>query len=148
MDGLVRQVVAYADTDAGGIMYHGRYIELAERSRLQWILDGDLSFDAIATQHDTLLVIHKLSSVHHAPARLENVLFARTELMQMGSAKARWRTTISHGSRLVATVTADVVAVSAVRKELARFPSTLVNTFSHRLGGVSFAPSLCNVLHN
>lgn len=24
--------IAYADTDAGGIVYHGRYIEIAERA--------------------------------------------------------------------------------------------------------------------
>lgn len=29
--------VAYADTDAGGIMYHGRYIEIAERARMNWL---------------------------------------------------------------------------------------------------------------
>ena len=29
--------VAYADTDAGGIMYHGRYIEVAERARMNWL---------------------------------------------------------------------------------------------------------------
>ena len=26
--------IAYADTDAGGIAYHGRYIEIAERARM------------------------------------------------------------------------------------------------------------------
>ncbi|GEM_PF-2285645 len=26
--------IAYADTDAGGIVYHGRYIEIAERARM------------------------------------------------------------------------------------------------------------------
>ena len=25
--------VSYADTDAGGVVYHGRYIEMAERAR-------------------------------------------------------------------------------------------------------------------
>ena len=31
--------IAYADTDAGGIAYHGRYIEIAERARMN-ILRG------------------------------------------------------------------------------------------------------------
>ena len=31
--------IAYADTDAGGIVYHGRYIEIAERARMN-ILRG------------------------------------------------------------------------------------------------------------
>ena len=41
--------VAYADSDAEGIMYHGRYIEVGERARSNWsknivIPDGDLGF--------------------------------------------------------------------------------------------------------
>ena len=41
--------VAYADTDAFGIMYHARYIEVAERARMNWsknvkIPDGDSGF--------------------------------------------------------------------------------------------------------
>ena len=41
--------IAYADTDAGGIAYHGRYIEIAERARMDIlrgikIPNGDLGF--------------------------------------------------------------------------------------------------------
>ena len=31
--------IAYADTDAGGIVYHGRYIEIAERARMDVLRD-------------------------------------------------------------------------------------------------------------
>lgn len=133
MDGLVRQVVAYADTDAGGIMYHSRYIELAERSRLQWVLDGSQSFESIKKVHDTLLVIHKLSAIYHATARLEDELSARTRLIKMSAARSSWLTTIRHGTRLLATVTVDVVAVSSTRKQLTRLPDALVDNFSHRI---------------
>ena len=41
--------VAYADTDAEGVMYHARYIEIAERARFDFskkipIVDGDIGF--------------------------------------------------------------------------------------------------------
>ena len=41
--------IAYADTDAGGIAYHGRYIEIAERARMNILRgikfpDGDVGF--------------------------------------------------------------------------------------------------------
>ena len=41
--------IAYADTDAGGIAYHGRYIEIAERARMNWLRGavppaGDVGF--------------------------------------------------------------------------------------------------------
>ena len=41
--------IAYADTDAGGIAYHGRYIEITERARMNILRgikfpDGDVGF--------------------------------------------------------------------------------------------------------
>ena len=30
-------VVAFADTDAEGIVYHARYLEIAERARMNWL---------------------------------------------------------------------------------------------------------------
>nr|WP_315261763.1 thioesterase family protein [uncultured Limnohabitans sp.] len=130
MHGLVQQVVAYVDTDAGGIMYHSRYIELAERSRLQWVLDKSMSFETIAKEHDTLLVVHKLSAIFHAVAKLEEELYARTTLIKISAARSRWQTNIYRGSKLITTVTADVVAVSAVQKKLARLPAALIDIFS------------------
>ena len=43
--------IAYSDTDAGGIVYHGRYVEIAERARMEMIRgivfpDGDNGFVA------------------------------------------------------------------------------------------------------
>lgn len=133
MHGLVRQVVAYVDTDAGGIMYHSRYIELAERSRLQWVLDRSMSFEAIAKEHDTLLVVHKLSAIFHAVAKLEEELCARTTLIKISAARSRWQTNICRGTKLITTVTADVVAVSAVQKQLARLPDALIDIFSDQV---------------
>jgi acyl-CoA thioester hydrolase len=41
--------IAYADTDAAGIVYHARYVEIAERARMNWLKysmppDGDIGF--------------------------------------------------------------------------------------------------------
>ena len=41
--------IAYADTDAEGIVYHARYLEIAERARMNWLrgklnADGDVGF--------------------------------------------------------------------------------------------------------
>jgi len=57
MDTIIRKpkvhtfpfTIAYADTDAGGIVYHARYLEIAERARMDWLKgnmppEGDLGF--------------------------------------------------------------------------------------------------------
>ncbi|MEK6748749.1 MAG: thioesterase family protein [Pseudomonadota bacterium] len=132
MYGIVRQTVAYADTDAGGVMYHGRYIELAERSRLQWMIGEGYSFDTIAHDHDTLLVVHKMTATFRTPARLEDELIAHTVLESVSAARSIWRTDIVRGQDIVAKVNADVVAVSARRKQISRLPDELLRSLSRK----------------
>ena len=133
MNGLVQQIVAYADTDVGGVMYHGRYMELAERSRMQWILECAQSCSAIAKTYDILLVVHKLAATFHAPAYLEECITASTKLLRIDQARSCWQTEIHRGNQLLTTVNVDVVAVSATKKQLVRFPEALVDTLSLRI---------------
>jgi acyl-CoA thioester hydrolase len=133
MDGAVRLTVAYADTDAGGVMYHGRYVELAERSRLQWMLDTGHGLNAIAERFDVHLVLHKLQAEFDRPARLEDTLVARTALMAISAARATWRTDIYRGEDRLARLQADVVAVSASRHALTRFSDDLLQLLSPRV---------------
>lgn len=130
MDGTIRLTVAYADTDAGGVMYHGRYIELAERSRLQWTLDVGLSLPEIAAVFDVQLVVHKLHAEFDRPARLEDTLVAQTALVSAGAARSVWRTDIHRGDQRLARIRADVVAVSTSRQALTRLPDALLDRLS------------------
>ncbi|MBN1324721.1 MAG: thioesterase family protein [Alphaproteobacteria bacterium] len=72
--------IAYADTDAGGIVYHARYVEIAERARMKWMMDttpqnGDIGF-----------VIKKLSVQYIKPLRLADDFVIETRLAKLGSA--------------------------------------------------------------
>lgn len=72
--------IAYADTDAGGIVYHGRYIEIAERARMQWLrghfaADGDLGF-----------VVRELAIKYLRPLRLGDDLVVESRVIKQGAA--------------------------------------------------------------
>lgn len=72
--------VAYADTDAEGIMYHGRYIEIAERARTNWskhitIPDGDVGF-----------VVRELNIKYMRPILLNEDFIVETMPVKVGSA--------------------------------------------------------------
>jgi len=72
--------VAYADTDDQGIMYHGRYIEVAERARSNWskgiiIPDGDFGF-----------IIHDLNIKYLSPILLGEDFVVETRLIKIGTA--------------------------------------------------------------
>lgn len=72
--------VAYADTDAGGIMYHARYIEVAERARSNWskhivIPDGDMGF-----------VVRELDVKYMHPLLLNDEFVIETKPIKIGMA--------------------------------------------------------------
>ncbi|MDR1071363.1 MAG: thioesterase family protein [Rickettsiales bacterium] len=70
--------IAYADTDAGGIVYHARYIEIAERARMDMfrnIKDPDGGF-----------VIRKLAIKYMKPLRLGDSFQVETLFAGHGAA--------------------------------------------------------------
>lgn len=72
--------VAYADSDAEGIMYHGRYIEVGERARSNWsknivIPDGDLGF-----------VVRELNIKYMRPLLLNDEFVVETQPVKIGMA--------------------------------------------------------------
>lgn len=72
--------VAYADSDAEGIMYHGRYIEVGERARSNWsknivIPDGDLGF-----------VVRELNIKYMHPLLLNDEFVVETQPVKIGMA--------------------------------------------------------------
>ena len=72
--------VAYADTDAGGIVYHGRYIEVAERARMQWLRgitfpNGDIGF-----------VVRDLSIKYIKPLKLGEDFVVESQIVNIGAA--------------------------------------------------------------
>ena len=72
--------IAYADTDAGGIAYHGRYIEIAERARMDVLRgmkfpDGDIGF-----------VVRDLNIRYIKPLFLADTVVVETTVTKMGAA--------------------------------------------------------------
>ena len=72
--------VAYADTDAFGIMYHARHIEIAERARLNW------SKDVVVPDGDFGFVIRGLDIKYKHPLRLGDDFVVETRTIKIGAA--------------------------------------------------------------
>ncbi len=73
-------MVAYADTDAGGIVYHGRYVEIAERARMHWLrgarpMGDDLGF-----------VVRRLAVDYMRPLKLGDEFMVKSQVTKLGAA--------------------------------------------------------------
>ena len=75
--------IAYADTDAEGIVYHARYLEIAERARMNWLC-GKLNVG-----DDIGFVVRELNIKYIQPLRVADDFVVETQMVDVGAAVVR-----------------------------------------------------------
>ena len=74
--------VYYEDTDAGGVVYHPRYLHFAERARTEWLRTGWPRQSADLRDQGMAFVVHHLNATYHRPARLDQLVVVSSWLHQ------------------------------------------------------------------
>jgi acyl-CoA thioester hydrolase len=73
--------VYYADTDAGGVMYHAAYLGFAERARTEALRDAGLPHAEMSSEHGVMFMVRSLQIEYLRPARLDDMLTIRTQTL-------------------------------------------------------------------
>lgn len=115
--------VAYADTDAGGIVYHGRYIEFAERARMQWLHgikmpDGDIGF-----------VVRELNIKYVRPLKLGDDFFVESKITEVGAASLSVEQKIVKDDEICAILNVIVAYIGADLRPK-RIPDFIISKIS------------------
>ena len=97
--------IAYSDTDAGGIVYHGRYIEIAERARMEMMRGIKLP------SNDLGFVVRELSIKYMHPLHLADDLIVETEIVNVGGASMDLQQKFVHGDTICAIMNITVVYI-------------------------------------
>ncbi len=71
--------VYWEDTDAGGVVYHARYLHFLERARTEWLRTGGHGQQQLREQAGIVFVVHRMELAFNAPARLDDLLIATVE---------------------------------------------------------------------
>lgn len=91
--------IYYEDTDAGGIVYHARYLGFAERARAEALRSLGLSVGEMAEEDGIGFVVRQLGIRYHAPLRLDELMDVETVLLQRGGARLKLRQVITNLSQ-------------------------------------------------
>lgn len=67
--------VCYSDTDAAGFVYHGRYLEIFERSRAEWLAQRGLSPTKLTNDMNIVMPVRELTMNFYKPGRLDDILY-------------------------------------------------------------------------
>ena len=68
--------VYWEDTDAGGVVYHARYLHFLERARSEWLRAEGVGQLQLREQAGIVFVVHRMEIAFNAPARLDDLLQA------------------------------------------------------------------------
>lgn len=113
--------IAYADTDAGGIAYHGRYIEIAERARMNWLRGRFRVGD------DVGFVVRELSIKYVRPLHLGETVVVRSRVVEIGAASMTLEQCFMRGDELCATLNITVAYIGSDMRPK-RIPDELIES--------------------
>ena len=83
--------VYYEDTDAGGVVYHARYLAFAERARTEFLRDAGVPHDDLVRNEGLIFVVRRVKMDYLRPARLDDLVTVVTEPLELGGATALLR---------------------------------------------------------
>lgn len=118
--------VYYEDTDAGGVVYYVNYLKFMERARTEILRQAGLEQVKLA-RDNILFVVHSVAVNYLLPARLDDELLVRTQVVERGKATLFFKqqvvrlvdqTILCEGDVKVACVTADTFKPRALPAEL------------------------------
>jgi acyl-CoA thioester hydrolase len=111
--------IAYADTDAGGIVYHARYVEIAERARMNALKD--------INDPNGGFVIRELSIKYIKPLRLSDDFNVETTFEKSGAATMAIEQKFVKDNEIYAILTGTAVYVNKDLKP-SRLPDIWLNS--------------------
>ena len=134
---LIRCRVIFGDTDAGGIVYHPRYLEMAERGRSELMRALGLDVGELFARRNLGLALRSAVLRFHAPALYDDWLSVRTALEKLGAASSIWITHIRRGGSLICVARAEIVCIDRLSRQPVLYPEDLLRVFRRARGGAA-----------
>ena len=127
--------VQYEDIDAGGIVYHARYVAFAERARSAWLRCLNIDQSHLLSKEKRAFVVRHIEIDFLQAAALGDVLGVTSEIVKISGARVTLRQTITNLQvcLIVARLVVDIGFVNLERAGTAsacRMPLDIRNKFA------------------
>lgn len=105
--------VYWEDTDAGGVVYHARYVAFLERARTEWLRARGFDQGALRDAEHLLFVVRAMTMDFLAPAKLDDVLEATATLVNCRKASFEFEQTIERDGLTLVTARVKAAVIDA-----------------------------------
>ena len=105
--------IYWEDTDAGGVVYHARYLAFMERARSEWLRARGVQQDALREDDDLVFAVRAIDLDFRAPARLDDQLQCSVRLLESRGASFVVGQRIERGQALLVEARVRLAALRA-----------------------------------
>ncbi len=106
--------VYWEDTDAGGVVYHARYVAFLERARSDWMRALGHGQRAMRDRHDLVFAVRDMQLDFHRPARLDDALLVTVTVAALRRASVVFAQEVRRDGELLVAARVRVAALDAV----------------------------------
>ena len=124
LETILKIRIYYEDTDAGGIVYHSRYLNFAERGRVEFFRKLKLDQLFIKDYYNILFVVKSLKIDYINYCSLDDNLNLVTKIMEINQAKITFSQTFYKKKKSIAKILVQVCSIK-VSGKVARMPKDL-----------------------
>ena len=103
--------IYFEDTDAGGIVYHSRYLNYCERARAELLRECGIESVTMMKEHKCGFAVRRAEIDFLKPAHLDEELIIESKLIEMKGASSKVRHLIRHGDDLLVDITIMLVCM-------------------------------------
>ncbi|MEQ1630257.1 MAG: tol-pal system-associated acyl-CoA thioesterase [Gallionella sp.] len=105
--------VYFQDTDAGGVVYHGSYVNFMERARTEWLRDVcGFSNGALMKEFGVVFVVRSMQVEYLKPALLDDMLEVTAHVKEIGRSRVTLKQTVRRGEQLLTEAEVHLVCVA------------------------------------
>ena len=120
--------IYFEDTDSGGVVYHSNYLKFMERARTEWLRSVGIDQRHLKQQDHIMFVVHRIDIQYKLPARFNDDLIVKSELIEIGSSKIEFRQMIYRNDEMLIDASVDIACIDSEKFKPVRIPYTVKQT--------------------
>ena len=108
--------IYYEDTDSGGIVYHSKYLNFAERARTEFLRTKKLEQHIIKKKYGIIFIVKSLKIDYLNYALLDDIIIIKTKINEINKAKVDFQHLIFKNKIHLAKVYVRVCCINKNKK--------------------------------
>lgn len=117
--------VYWEHTDAGGVVYHSRYLNFLERARSDWLSEIGIRQVELREQHGLIFVVTRIEVDFRKAARLEDELKVEVCVQHCGRSRIDFAQCIRRNDELLLEARVRAACIDAERFAPVRMPAAV-----------------------